>query len=404
MTCLVIFDDGSTGDAKLAPLCDLRASFELRTGAVTTAERLARQIGQPIDAMVVPHGLDVVVSTRTDVPINALPEGDGPCLFVNGRLTSFDIRPPHEVNTAHVDEHGAVIAALLDRKNAQAFLDVYAAELSDDVDVEPVDDVGMLRRPWQVIQAAARNISDDVSAMKGYATLDPAAHPMTAVVGEHPVRIGEDVTVHPMTVFNAIGGPILIDHDVRINAHCVIYGPCYIGPGTSLHHRTDVGRSAVGPGCKLGGEVNNAVIQGNTNKGHDGYLGDSYLGEWVNLGAGTTTSNLKNTYGEVAMRIAADADPEPTGMGKLGAVIGDHVKTAIGTRLLTGTCVGTGAMVALSKFCPKYVDPFSFLTDDREASYVLERFALVADRAMQRRGMRVTAELTQRFAQLLAGR
>ena len=404
MTCLVLFDDEDSGGADLAPLCDLRASFALRSGAVTTAERLARQLGQPVDALMAPGDLAALTAMRFNLPINRLPEHPGPFLFVNGRLTAFEIRPPHEVNTADVDEHGAVVAALLDPANARAFVDQRCRELPDDVDVEPVEGAAMLRRPWELLTHRRRNLLGDLQAMTDRSKLDAAAHPMTAIIGSHDVRVGRRVTIHPMTVFNASDGPIVIDDDAQVHAHSVVYGPCYIGPHTMLHHRTDVGGSAIGPWCKLGGEISGCIIQGHANKGHGGYLGDSYLGEWVNLGAATVTSNLKNTYGQVAMRCRADGPTEPTGEQFLGSIIGDHVKTAIGTRLLTGTCLGTGAMVALSSFAPRCVEPFAFLTDAGAQRYVLERFALVADRVMQRRGQRVTAELAHRFAQLMADR
>lgn len=402
MTQLVLFDDATVGDAMLSPLGDLRASFELRTGAVTTAERLSRQLAEPVSAVVVPRGLDALVAMRSDALINALPMGDGPFLFVNGRLASFDLHPPHEMNTADVDEHGAVIAALLARPEAEAFLDVGCAELPDSVDVEPEADVKMLRRPWHLIERFESLMMDDLAAMKGLSPLDCDQHPMVVKFGDYPVLVGKEVHVDPMTIFKAVEGPIVLDDNAEVNAHSVIYGPCYVGRDSTLHHRSDIGRSAIGPGCKLGGEISKCVVQGNSNKGHGGYLGYSYLGEWVNLGAATVASNLKNTYGPVAMQCSKQGEPEVTNMQFLGAILGDHVKTAIGTRLMTGSCVGTGAMIARSGYAPKCVEPFAFLTDAGQQRYILEKFVLVADRMMQRRGRRVTGELVHRFAQLMA--
>lgn len=403
MSALVLFDDGR---GELAPLCDLRASFELRTGASTTAERLSRQTGQRVAAVFVPPALGPLVAMRFDGPINRLPDGDAELLLINGRWPSINEKLPREVNTAIVEMDGDVLAARLDREHAEAFV-AGGCELPDDVDVEPIAARRLIGRPWHVLDAMLEgNLSDDLAAMiaerDDLHPLDGKVYPHVATLGEDPVRTGRDVRIQPFVAFNTLKGPIVIDHGVEINAHAVVYGPCYIGSASVLHNRADVGYSAIGPRCKLGGEVNVCCFQGYANKSHSGYLGHSILGEWVNLGASTVASNLKNTFGEVAMRTDPGGTPEKTGRQFLGSIIGDHARTAIGTRLMTGSCLHTGAMLALSTFAPRCVGRFAFLTDDRADRYLLDRFVLVADRMMQRRGHRVTAELAQRLAELHA--
>jgi hypothetical protein len=144
--------------------------------------------------------------------------------------------------------------------------------------------------------------------------------------------------------------------------------------------------------CKVGGEIGSTVFQGYANKSHEGHLGDSWVGKWVNLGAGTTNSNLLNTYGEVTVRLAPDGPRHRTGMTFLGAMLGDHVKTAIGTRLMTGSIVGTGAMIATSTPPPTTVPPFAWLTDEGRRTYRLEKFLDVARTVMGRRERRMTPE------------
>ena len=113
--------------------------------------------------------------------------------------------------------------------------------------------------------------------------------------------------------------------------------------------------TVIGPQCKVGGEVGATIFQGSANKAHEGHLGDSWVGKWVNLGAATVNSNLLNTYDEVTMRLDADDSRHRTGRQFMGALIGDHVKTAIGTRLMTGTVLGTGAMIATSTPPPEII-------------------------------------------------
>jgi len=131
------------------------------------------------------------------------------------------------------------------------------------------------------------------------------------------------------------------------------------------------------------GEISATVVLGHANKAHDGFVGHSYLGRWVNLGAGTTTSNLKNTYGTVALWTPAGL--RNTGLQFLGTLVGDHAKTGIGMRLTTGTVIGAGANVYGSEMPPKAVPPFAWGAGEPYAVYAPDKFLAVAERAMARR-------------------
>jgi len=403
---ILLFDDGAAG---LAPLTDLRAAFEVRTGAMTNAERLRHGLNRLIGGLIVPPALAGVVGGRWHVPINRLPDGET-FLVVNGRLPEvcFDV-PAAEINVGLIDVHGAIVAARMDRRLAEQLLTT--GECPDDLDCQsykPPDasyldepTSPLIERPWDVIRRFDDLLDADLRAWREWG--EPLGDsPQIGRMGEHPIRIGRDVEIHPMVVFDATDGPIVLDDRAAVHAHSVVKGPCYIGADTRVNFHTALTHSAVGPHCRLGGEINHAIIQGHSNKSHFGFLGHSFLGEWVNLGAGTTTSNLKNTYGHVRMQPIADEPEETTGLQFLGAILGDHVKTAIGTMLNTGTIAHTGAMIASSQRPPKCIPPFAFLTDRGMRRYELEKFAAVAHRAMQRRGEKVNADLTHRLAGLHA--
>jgi UDP-N-acetylglucosamine diphosphorylase/glucosamine-1-phosphate N-acetyltransferase len=395
MDASILFDDAR---GELSPLTDMRASFELRTGALTTQQRLTAQYGAGPAAMIVPYELGPLLATRHDCPINRIPDGDL-FMLLNGRWLSIDGRLPIEPNTALVDDDTTVLAALLDREHAQAFMDA-GCELPDDVDVEPIDAPSLLEHPWQVIDRLPALLADDLAKYLKQPQWSPQ-DPTQVVTGDHGVFADPTARIASLVAFDTTDGPIVIDEQADIGAMATLTGPCYIGAHTTIVRHADVRENMViGPGCKVGGEMRQSIFQGRSNKSHAGFLGHSFVGEWVNLGAGTTTSNLKNTYGEVSIRTDPHRPAHATGMRQLGSLIGDHVRTAIGTRLMTGTCIHLGAMIARSDFAPKSVERFAFLTDEADDRYVLEKFVLVADRMMQRRGVRVTAELTQHFARL----
>jgi UDP-N-acetylglucosamine diphosphorylase/glucosamine-1-phosphate N-acetyltransferase len=213
---------------------------------------------------------------------------------------------------------------------------------------------------------------------------DHPAGPYHMVHAEN-IHLASNVKIDPGVVLDASKGPIVIDAGASLGANSVLQGPCHVGPYSAISPLSYIrGGTSIGPGCKIGGEVGNSIILGNTNKVHDGYLGDSYLGEWVNLGAGTTTSNLKNTYGSITMRIGPREIP--TERRFLGSMIGDHTKTAIGTRLMTGSYIGYCCLLAGSALPPKYIPSFTFWTDKGTERYRMEKAREVMTQVLGRRG------------------
>ena len=158
-----------------------------------------------------------------------------------------------------------------------------------------------------------------------------------------------------------------------------------------------VGFSSIGPVCKVRGEIDTSVLVGYCNKAHDGYLGHALLGRWVNLGALTTNSDLKNNYSSVRLRLGTDEID--SGLIKVGAFLGDHVKTGIGTLLNTGAVVGAGSNLFGGRMPPKYVPPFSWGEGDQLEEYRVDKFLATAEIAMRRRGV----ELSEGMRHVLTG-
>jgi UDP-N-acetylglucosamine diphosphorylase/glucosamine-1-phosphate N-acetyltransferase len=204
------------------------------------------------------------------------------------------------------------------------------------------------------------------------------------VLGTHPVVVEEGAQVDPQVVFDVREGPILVRRGATIAPFTRLVGPCAIGVDARVLG-AKVAASTIGDACRVHGEVSASVFFGYCNKAHDGFVGHSVLGRWANLGASTVTSNLKNTYGTVSLWTPSGlAD---SGRQFLGSLIGDHAKTAIGTRLTTGCVVGAGANVVLDGISPKVIDPFSWGGAPGAATFDIDKFLVTAERAMARRGV-----------------
>lgn len=238
---------------------------------------------------------------------------------------------------------------------------------------------------WDLIAWNKDSLTADAREIRGLRNVESAG-PYFLLNPKH-IWEGEGVQIEPGCTLDARLGPIVLADNVVVGANVVIQGPAFIGAYSNIRPVSVIRPgTTVGAMCKVGGEVNNSIILGWSNKSHDGYLGDSYLGKWVNLGALTTTSNLKNTYGEITIKMGSGPEHEvATGRTNLGSLIGDHTKTSILTRLMSGSYIGGGCMIGCSNIPPKFVRSYSFLTDKGEQPYDLEKCICVARRAYARR-------------------
>jgi UDP-N-acetylglucosamine diphosphorylase/glucosamine-1-phosphate N-acetyltransferase len=241
--------------------------------------------------------------------------------------------------------------------------------------------------PWELMAGNGDQLRADIPAFfPGYAAEEiPGCH----LLGEGLLSLGSKVSVEPGSVFDVRDGPIRLEEGVTVRAHTRLAGPTFVGPGSTILGGS-ISETSIGPVCKIRGEVECSVVLGFTNKAHDGFLGHAYLGRWVNLGAFTTNSDLKNNYGRV--RVGGREGPRETGLMKVGCFLGDHVKTGIGTFLNTGTAIGLGANVFGGAMPPTYVPPFSWGTGSDLTEYRLDRFLEVARAAMSRRDLSLDPE------------
>jgi len=204
--------------------------------------------------------------------------------------------------------------------------------------------------------------------------------------------IAKGAKVHKQVFLDATQGPIYIDDGAEIRPFTTIIGPSYVGPGTIIE-RAKISKSSIGPECRIGGEVEACIFRGFSNKHHDGFIGHSYVGEWVNLGALTTNSDLKNNYGPV--RVSLGKKEHDTGLTKLGCFVGDHTKLGIGTLIPTGAIIGSFVNFAGGGMMPKSVPDFRWLTVNRDEKYDLQKAINTARTMMKRRRVRMSERYEQ---------
>jgi UDP-N-acetylglucosamine diphosphorylase/glucosamine-1-phosphate N-acetyltransferase len=242
---------------------------------------------------------------------------------------------------------------------------------------------------WDFIAQLSLQLADDIAALAPSITAvaDPGA-----ILGGHSVTVETGASIDPYVIFDASAGPILVRAGASVAAFTRLVGPCFIGADAVIVGDR-IANCSIGEKSKIRGEISSSIVLGHSNKGHTGFVGHSYLGRWVNLGAGTTTSNLKNTYGSVHLWTRGGL--VDTQQQFLGTVFGDHVKTGIGTMLNTGTVIGAAANIFGGALHPKHVPAFAWGDGDPYATYKLDKFLDVARRVMQRRGVTL-AETTQR--------
>lgn len=396
---LVLFDDGR---GHLAPLTDLRAAFDLRTGALTTIDRYRRALRRSPAAVFVPSALEPLTRERHAAPggplVNELPAGDGPILCVNGRCPMpsgafLELEPGEQIIESGSN---AIVAACLTRADSTRLLKGESVRAAT---IDAMDPPTLMERPWHFKAFRDSALGTDLNLLAGEPTRPLPAG--VVQIGKASPVIHPSATVYPTAVIDTEHGGVFIAEGAVIRPGATVCGPCAIGAGSTVSdHAVIRGGTAIGPRCKVAGEVSGCVFQGLANKAHDGFLGDSYVGEWVNLGAGTTNSNLLNTYSEVVAQAAPGGHRERTGETFLGCVLGDHTKTAICTRIMTGSIVGTGVMHAAVAPITGNTPPFAWVTDEGRRMFRFERLIETAETMMARRQMEPSSAYVDRLADL----
>jgi UDP-N-acetylglucosamine diphosphorylase/glucosamine-1-phosphate N-acetyltransferase len=394
---VIVFEDA--GWRRLYPVTLSRPAFECRTGGATLGRRLAAQLagaGYPrVDLLCRALLRPLVERAHPGHAVNHPPGGE--TVFVNGRLLLLgkSLETVLELldKDAAVQIHGEPAVLKLSAGEAGGYYEDLqraletgaAAPLPRTLAVTgPPEDARMVRYLWDLVSWNPAVLEDDFEWAKEHPKGDePKMAPGAQILGKEHIMFREGVRLEPGSILDARPGPILLGEGVRIEHNAVVVGPASIGPHSTLKMGARIyGGVSLGPVTRIGGEVDASIVQGHANKQHDGFLGHAYLGAWTNLGAGTDNSDLKNNYSPV--RVWTPDGEVNTELLLCGLFLGDHSKTAIGTRFNTGTVVGFSANVFGDGFPPRHVPSFSWGSEEGGA-YRMDRALETARAVMARR-------------------
>jgi len=393
---ICIFEDEKYSN--FYPLSYTRPVYELVSGINTLREKIIRDIsGVNISLHCRKYLEETLQNQYPDVDLNSI--NDNSCLFINGRvLTSrYLAEIVSEDSEDCIYKSGDEIAVV---KLSKENLTKIKPNITDTLNFETLlelptkkVDVKLYNYLWEMIRDNGSEIVKDAEAL----SKDNSAFTNTkdfegvSFINAEKIFIKKNVNIKHGVVIDAAKGAVYIDENVFIYPNAVIEGPVYIGKDSKIKIGAAIYENvSIGSNCKIGGEVEDAIILPYTNKQHSGFIGHSYLGSWVNLGADTNCSDLKNNYSTVIVKL--NGKTIDTGSQFLGVIIGDHSKTAINTVFNTGTIVGISSNIFGAGFPEKYIPSFSWGGADGLTTYELNRSIQTAKIVFGRRNKEFTIE------------
>lgn len=252
-------------------------------------------------------------------------------------------------------------------------------------------DISRIMRPYDIFMLNGQEIQHDFDIITKGRKSQPISD-TNKIIGKHPVFL-EEGAVMECCIINTEGGPVYIGKKALVMEGCLIRGSLAVCEGAVIKMGAKIyGPTTAGPYCRLGGEVNNSVLFANSNKGHDGYLGNSVIGEWCNLGADTNTSNLKNNYLPVKIWSYVKEGFEDTGLQFCGLIMGDHSKAGINTMFNTGTVVGVASNIFGDGFPRTYIPSYSWGGASGFTTHQLKKAIETAEIVMKRRNQDMSEE------------
>ncbi len=362
-------------ESNLRPLTILKKSQELRCGMLTLEEKASVRFAGLRSPYTYLLNSRVIID---DDLFKAISSTACECAFVQG---------------------DAVVAAAVSKTKARimaAQADLTSSSLKEfDLPVRKVS-ANMVDDLWDLVYSNCREIQYDIRALG----LKPFTGSMPGVfcLNKKDIFIAKDAVIKPSVVIDAETGPVVIDEGAKVLPNSTIMGPVYIGKGSIVKAGSKLYQGvSIGPMCKVGGELEETVFSGYSNKQHEGFIGHSYIGQWINLGANTNNSDLKNNYKPVKLYV--NGKLVDSGKTFLGTFIGDHTKVGINTMFNTGTVVGACSNVYGSGFQPKFIPSFAWGGGDSFVEHNVEKAVETAKAVMKRRKITLSKDEEKKIRQ-----
>lgn len=392
MKSICIFEDEEY--KQLQPLTYFRPSYHLKCGILSLHRKIRRNYPNVrMELNTRDYLRNIIRQNRPDEIVSHVKSEM--MLFLNGRILvddDFHKQIPLDGKDELFLSKGNFIGARVSGNNLQKINDSLKDVLSrSDFPELPIKevDITIINFPWDLITYNSQELVKDFKKLTSDAENYMKEYPGVYFLNPDNIFISKNVKLKPGVVLDAEEGPIFIGENVLIYSNSEVQGPAFIGEnsiikmGSTIYHNTSIGKVS-----KVGGEIENSIIHSYSNKQHHGFLGNSYLGSWVNLGAGTTNSDLKNNYSTIKVRI--NDKLVDSGKQFVGLTMGDHSKSAINTSFNTGAIVGVSSNVFGGTFPPRYLPSFSWGGSEALTTYDLDRSIEAAERVMQRRNVILT--------------
>ena len=374
---IYVYENDETSN--MSPLSNNRATFDIRIGSETFLDRIKIIFPNDSISLFVRDELEAVTKEKHfNLKVNPKVVDEGIWLLGNVIWNKSEFQKLPGSETLFYNNNN-LIGAFLSKTSGKYWLK--SKSLTPKVEKRSELKSNYCPYLWDILTEIPDTLSNEFEEFKN--NFEVSAYTGVEFINPESIFIGNNVKIHPTVLINAENGPIIIDSNVTIQGQTYLEGPLYIGKSSLVKPLTQIKNSVLGPVCKVGGEIDTVIIQGYSNKVHEGHLGDSFLGKWVNLGSGTQNSNLKNNYSLVNLEL--NNKTVETNKIHIGTFIGDHTKTAIGTKLNSGSIIGLGSMIATYGFPPKLIKPFTWYINGEERKVILDKFFKTTYNCMSRR-------------------
>ncbi len=387
-----IFDDDKTKN--FFPITLTRSTGDLRLGITKLRQKIADKLDiSQVNLILKSYLKDIYQERHPEWKINTLDNGD--TIFINSRIRDYDrlkelVNMLDKENSAVVDENKNILAIRY-RCNNTELSSEELCKLINKIENIKTSDIRLWNYIWELLEENPNAIKRDFEEYFYDKDNFIVSEPGVTIINPYQVWLGESCELKPGVIIDASEGPVIIDENATVMHNAVILGPAYIGKKTKIKVGAKIYEgTSIGPVCKIGGEVEETIIQAYSNKQHDGFLGHSYLGEWVNLGADTNNSDLKNNYKTVKIYFYPEKQKIDSQTRFMGCVIGDHSKTGINSTINTGTVIGVGCNLYGKEIISNFVPDFSWGEYNSLKEYKLEKFLQTASIVKNRRKLELT--------------